>query len=256
MIVYFYKERVNLKGFLTSNKIYFETCVSVLLAIMAIVVSINANSIAKAQLSLANDAQRIATLPYLPNIKARFKLVSSNDGVRKEKLEITNPGDSMYELRVFPIAFLELRELQVVSVNAPYTKNTHLNKFPIPLESYFPNVTIVDGTNKDFVLYQDIENTGLLEGRLDALFKKYDSEEKHIIGGIEKYLVASYKDRFNVLHTDYFQFDHTGEGVLMDSSGGEAVFKRYNEYSKKGIKLDYKLSTPEEIGNLWVKLKN
>ncbi|PBP44108.1 hypothetical protein CCL11_13380 [Pseudomonas syringae] len=149
-----------MKSFLTSNKIYFETCVSVLLAIMAILVSINANSIAKAQLSLANDAQRIATLPYLPNIKARFKLVSSNDGVRKEKLEITNSGDSMYELRAFPIAFLELRELQVVSANGPYTKSSNLNKFSIPLESYFPNVTMVDGTDKDFVLYQDIENTG------------------------------------------------------------------------------------------------
>ena len=85
-----------MKGFLTSNKIYFETCVAVLLAIMAIIVSFNANSIAKAQLSLANDAQRIATLPYLPNIKARFKFISSEDGVRKEKLEVNNSGDSMY----------------------------------------------------------------------------------------------------------------------------------------------------------------
>ncbi|AKF43777.1 hypothetical protein ACQJ22_25010 [Pseudomonas fragariae (ex Marin et al. 2024)] len=245
-----------MKDFLTSNKIYFETGVSVLLAIMAILVSINANSIAKAQLSLANDAQRIATLPYLPNIKARFKLVSSNDGVRKEKLEITNSGDSMYELRAFPIAFLALRELQVVSANGPYTKNAHLKKLSIPLESYFPNGTMVDDMDKDFVLYQDIENTGLLKDRLDAFSKKYDSEEKHVIGGIDKYLVVSYKDRFNVLHTDYFQFDHAGEGVLMGSSDGEGVFKRYNEYSKKEIKLDYKISTPEEIGNLWVKLKN
>lgn len=223
---------------------------------MAIIVSINANSIAKAQLSLANDAQRIATLPYLPNIKARFKFVSSEDGVRKEKLEVTNSGDSMYELRAVPIAFLELRELQVVPINGPYTKNTNLNKSTIPLEWYFPNVTWVDGSDKDFVLYQDIENTGLLEDRLNVFSKNYSSEEKHIIGGIKKYLLVSYRDRFKALHTDYFQFDPMGEGVLMDSSEGEAVFKIYNEYSQKKIKLDYKVSTPEEIGNLWLKLKS
>lgn len=188
-----------MKGFLTSNKIYFETCVAVLLAIMAIIVSFNANSIAKAQLSLANDAQRIATLPYLPNIKARFKFISSEDCVRKEKLEVNNSGDSMYELRAVPIPFLKLRELQVVSINGPYTKNTHLNKSTIPLEGYFPNVTWVDGSDKDFVLYQDIENAGLLEDRLNVFSKKYSSEEKHIIGGIEKYLLVSYKDRFKVL---------------------------------------------------------
>lgn len=223
---------------------------------MAIIVSINANSIAKAQLSLANDAQRIATLPYLPNIKARFKFVSSEDGVRKEKLEVTNSGDSMYELRAVPIAFLELRELQVVPINGPYAKNTNLNKSTIPLEWYFPNVTWVDGSDKDFVLYQDIENTGLLEDRLNIFSKNYSSEEKHIIGGIKKYLLVSYRDRFKALHTDYFQFDPMGEGVLMDSSEGEAVFKIYNEYSQKKIKLDYKVSTPEEIGTLWLKLKS
>ncbi|WP_025168207.1 hypothetical protein [Pseudomonas syringae] len=244
-----------MKVFLTSNKIYFETCVSVLLAIMAIIVSINANSIAKAQLSLANDAQRIATLPYLPNIKARFKFVSSEDGVRKEKLEVTNSGDSMYELRAVPIAFLELRELQVVPINGSYTKNTHLNKSTIPLEGYFPNVTWVDGSDKNFVLYQDIEGTGLLEDRLNVFSKKYSSKEKHIIGGIEKYLLVSYKDRFKALHTDYFQFDPMGEGVLMDSSEGGAVFKSHSESSQKKIKLDYKVSTPEEIGNFWLKLK-
>lgn len=222
---------------------------------MAIIVSFNANSIAKAQLSLANDAQRIATLPYLPNIKARFKFISSEDGVRKEKLEVNNSGDSMYELRAVPIAFLKLRELQVVSINGPYTKNTHLNKSTIPLEGYFPNVTWVDGSDKDFVLYQDIENAGLLEDRLNVFSKKYSSEEKHIIGGIEKYLLVSYKDRFKVLHTDYFQFDPMGEGVLMDSSEGEVVFKSYNESSQKKIKLDYKSSTPEEIGKFWLKLK-
>lgn len=245
-----------MKGFLTSNKIYFETCVSVLLAIMAIIVSINANSIAKAQLSLANDAQRIATLPYLPNVKARFKFVSSENGARKEKLEVTNSGDSMYELRAVPIAFLELRELQVVSINGPYIKNTNLNKFTIPLEGYFPSVTWVDGSDKDFVLYQDIENTSLLEDRLNVFSKSYSSEEKHIIGGIEKYLLVSYRDRFKALHVDYFKFDPMGEGVLMDSSEGEAVFKTYNEYSQKKIKLDYKISTPEEIGDFWLKLKS
>lgn len=245
-----------MKVFLTSNKVYFETCVSVLLAIMAIIVSINANSIAKAQLSLANDAQRIATLPYLPNVKARFNFLSSEDGVREEKLEVTNSGDSMYELRAVPIAFLELRELQVAPINGPYTKNTHLNKSIIPLEGYFPNVTWVDGSEKDFVLYQDIGNTGLLEDRLNIFSKKYSSEEKHIIGGIQKYLLVSYKDRFKTLHTDYFQFDPMGEGVLMDSSEGEAVFKGYNESSQKKIKLDYKTSTPEEIGKFWLKLKS
>ncbi|WP_085716121.1 hypothetical protein [Pseudomonas sp. B28(2017)] len=245
-----------MKNFLTDNKIYFETCVSVLLAIMAIMVSINANFIAKAQLSLANDAQRIATLPYLPNIKARFKFVASESGVRKDKLEVTNSGDAMYELRAVPIAFLELRELQVVPMSETYKKNSHLNKTLIPLEGYFPNVTWVDGSDKDFVLYQDIENTDLLEDRLNAFSKKYDSEDKHVIGGIKRYLVVSYKDRFKAQHTDYFEFDPMGEGVLMDSSEGEGIFNSYNEYSRQKVKLNYKLSTPEDIGVLWVKLKS
>ncbi|RON68046.1 hypothetical protein [Pseudomonas fluorescens] len=245
-----------MKSFLTSNKIYFETCVSVLLAIMAILVSINANSIAKAQLSLANDAQKIATLPYLPNIKAQFKFISSEGGIRKEKLEVTNSGDAMYELRAVPIAFLELRELQVVPMDEAYKRSDHLNKSTIPLEGYFPNVTWVDGSDKDFVLYQDIENTDLLEDRLNAFSKKYSSEEKHVVGSIKKYLRVSYKDRFKALHTDYFEFDPMGEGVLLDGSEGEVVFKSYNEYSQQKIKLDYKISTPEDIGNLWVKLKS
>lgn len=228
---------------------------SFLLAVMAIIVSINANSIAKAQLSLANDAQKIATLPYLPNIKARFKFVSSEDGVRKEKLEVTNSGDAMYELRAVPIAFLELRELQFVPSNGAYIENTHLNKSLIPLEGYFPSVIWVDGNDKDFVLYQDIENTELLEGRLDTFTKKYSVGDKNVVAGIKKYLVVTYKDRFKVKHTDFFEFDPMGEGVLIDSSVGEVVFNRYDEYARQKVKLNYKLSTPEDIGVLWEKLK-
>lgn len=238
------------------NKIYFETCVSVLLAAMAIIVSINANSIAKAQLSLANDAQRIATLPYLPNIKARFKFIPSEGGIRKEKLEVTNSGDAMYELRAVPVAFLEVRELQVVPMNGAHKENTHLKKFLIPLEGYFPSVIWVDGSDKDFVLYQDIENTELLEDRLNTFSKKYNTEDKNVVGGIKKYLAVTYKDRFKIKHTDYFEFDPVGEGVLIDSIEGEAVFNTYNGYSQQKIKLNYKSSTPEDIGFLWIKLKS
>lgn len=222
---------------------------------MAIIVSINANYIASAQLSLANDAQRIATIPYLPNIKARIKYLSSEGGARKERMEITNSGDTMYELHADPIAFLELREWQIVPMNATFDQTVHLRKALAPVESYFPSVTWVDGDGKDLLLSQDIANTNLMDDRLDAFSKKYHSDKKIVTGRIKKYVAVSYIDRFKTEHVDYFEFVSTGEGVLMDSTEGNEIFSRHDELRRSKDKLSYTNSSPDDIDRLWIKLR-
>lgn len=240
-----------LKQFLTNNKIYFETILVLLLGAMAISVSLSANHIATAQLQLATEAQKVAILPYQPNISARFKYLPSLGSTTKGQLLITNDGDTAAQLQIEPIAFLDLHELQIIPINGPATRSVHLQRALLGLNHYFPNITLINDESKHFELTQEIDNIDALALKIDELSKSQNSNTTSLTGYVEKYVKVFYLDRFKTEHVDYFRFDPSGEGVLMSRSEGEAMFSRYATLQQSHQTLDYWDASKEDIATLW-----
>uniref|UniRef100_E6PN87 Uncharacterized protein n=1 Tax=mine drainage metagenome TaxID=410659 RepID=E6PN87_9ZZZZ len=96
-----------MRTFLKNNKIFFETIATTLLALMALIVS-------TAQWRVAADSRYLANIRYLPHINAELSLDNSREGWQTDKFVISNSGGDVYDLASRPIAFLDIRELQLL----------------------------------------------------------------------------------------------------------------------------------------------
>nr|WP_320125825.1 hypothetical protein [uncultured Shewanella sp.] len=244
-----------IKNFLKENKIYFEILSSVLLAGMAIIVSLQANSISKSQLDLAEKAQEISMLPHVPFVKAYFKYVETDIGERREDLIIANEGEALYELEVLPMAFLNLTELEVIHLDKESSNDFEPFGATFPIKSYFPNVIYGLNGNKGILQRREIPNTKSLDSELKKFEDLYSNDEKSINAQIERYLAVSYKDKFGTKHKKYFKFGFGGDSSPIAVSEGENLVSEFYRMRKTGELLDFKTSKAKDINELWLKHK-
>ncbi|MDR3413318.1 MAG: hypothetical protein P4L87_20590 [Formivibrio sp.] len=238
-----------MKNFLIENKIFFEIFTSILLGVMAIVVSVQANLIAKAQLALADESKNLTMLQHLPEIKAKFEYVDSEKRWRKERLVISNVGDEMHEFSSYEIAFVSLKELQLLHKNQEPDPSMHLKKARIPLAEYFPNVSFGVNQDKGVICTMDVDNTNLLDKNLGEFENLYLTNNKSMNSNIERFLRVGYKDKFRKKHVEYLKFGPAGESIPMNIEEGVEVFK---EYEAKNM-LNFTKSTAKDINILWLK---
>jgi len=242
-----------MKSFLEENKIYFDTAAAVLLAFMAIIISYQANSIARAQLTVADNSQKLAMLQHLPEIKAEIQYIGSMDGVRQDRLVISNVGSDMYEFRSDEIAFISLRELQLLHRNQKPVENMHLQKARIPLTDYFPFTRFGVNQDKGVISMLNINNNGVLNSELSKFEKLYFTKDKSMASNIERYLMVGYKDKFGKKHIKYFKFGPAGESIPMDEKLGVNVFLEFKTKSEDS--LNFIKSSVQEINNIWLKYR-
>lgn len=240
-----------MKQFLEDNKIYFEVVVSTLLAIMAIVVSLKANSIADTQTALAEEANRISMLEYIPEVTAEFRLVRSDSDSRTEHLVVENKGKPLYEFESYSIAFLSVRELELVNIEHPANNSYERVGMMVPIINYFPIVAYRPNNNSGEIFRQIIEDVNMLRDSIESFDQELRIQNKYTAATIERYIKVSYVDSQNKKYTQYFRFGVGGDGIPITEDEGKTAYSLHKQLTDSSHAIDYMNSTPEQMISLW-----
>lgn len=189
-----FKFLIKLRNFLNRNKIFFDIFSSILLSIMALIVSIVSCQINNRQLK----NEELINMPRFKISKKQFTYETNNDS---EKLTIENVGgyasNYIIDKKVFlsckyyPLNGEENRQIylpidDVLDTSIPYNNYTGIIK-----ESY--SITTIKNFNK---LYQQSLNIEKGNLEIELLY----------------YIVISYVDFRNQQHVNYFKVDNVYGG--------------------------------------------
>ncbi|MFA0080352.1 hypothetical protein AB4427_19880 [Vibrio artabrorum] len=245
-----------MKAFLERNKIYFDTAIatlvglaSIALAVMAILVSINANSIAQSQLQVAEASQQLNMWTHLPKVSATFYHVDTIEGVRQETLEIVNNGQELYDLELQPIAILGYKQDQIIHSENQFDPKLQLEKGELPLVGYFPSVRYGYNENIGVLVRIHLKNVNGLNKRLEEISDSLRSDVLSYNFYVRRYLRISYIDNFGITHEKYYRFSAGGTSVPISMEEGIALFNNYENNVKNEKLVNYKKSTSQEILN-------
>ncbi|MBD3896900.1 hypothetical protein IEI94_13660 [Halomonas sp. ML-15] len=234
-----------MKQFLETNKVYFETVVAILLGIMAVVV-------AASQAWLAYKSYELTKLPYLPQIAANITMGGERCGEESWKLTTRNLSGSAYDVRVEPIAFLSIRELQLLRVGQEPNSNIELKTALLPLRGYFSLLSYASSaTQGELVIHctKPLKEMDSSKREFEALYAS--NAEKSITSHVDVYMVVSYKDRFRNSHTKYFQVSAGGMAEPISEDSGRNLSGRYSRMVDEGQHLEYSSSTGDDILRAW-----
>jgi hypothetical protein len=245
-----------MKEFLERNKVYFDTAIatlvglaSIALAIMAILVSINANSIAHSQLRVAEASQQLNMRTHLPKVSATFYHVDTTEGVRQESLEIVNNGQELYDLEFYPIAILGYGQNQIIHSENQFDPKLKLKKGEIPLVWYFPSMSYGYNENKGVLVRIPLKNVNGLTKRLEEISDTLGSDVVSYNFYVRRYLRISYVDNFGITHEKYYRFTAGGTSVPLSMEEGSTLFSNYENNIENENLINYKKSTSQEIIN-------
>lgn len=235
-----------MKAFLERNKIFFETFAATFLGIMGIFVSIS-------QTTLASHSNEIAKIPYLPQIISRLKSEGSACGPKSWELITSNISGNAYDVQVNPIAFLNIRELQLLNLGEKPKQNAHLKSATIPLEGYFLPIAYGTSDTKGKLVVQCTDNPS----KMDMSEREFDSiYESKMHNSITHdtiiYIMVKYKDRFRNSHTKFFKVDGSGQTVPVSPSLGRNEFNIYHNMINENKYLIYGKSTGIDIMDKWL----
>jgi hypothetical protein len=234
-----------MKQFLITNKVYFETVVAILLGIMAVVVSAS-------QAWLAYKSYELTKLPYLPQIAANVTMGGDRCGTESWKLTTTNQSGNAYDVIVHPIAFLSIRDLQLLRIGQKPNPNIHLKSALIPLRGYFSPLSYGTSAAQGEIVIQCTEPLNEMDNSKLEFESLYAPKgKKSITSNVDIYMVVSYKDRFRNSHTRYFQVDAGGQAVPVSDSLGQNIFNRYRRMVAEDQYLEYGSSTGNDIMRVW-----
>lgn len=157
----------------------------------------------------------------------------------------------MYDFDAYPFAYLNLNELKLINPNDE-SKAIDLKSISVPLSNYFPNVSYISNVNRGVFSEQQIGNTKKLEAILREFESDYRTSDKSMGGSIERYLMASYKDKFDEKHKVFFKFDPFGTSVPMDENTGKLLLSKYERLIKERNKyIDYDKATKADLSKIW-----
>ncbi|WP_429046775.1 hypothetical protein [Aeromonas veronii] len=254
------------KLFLKKNRIYFEIISSLLLGVMAILVSYQSNVIAEsqlkidesqlqvdqAQLQVANHAIQLQEQEQLPDVKAKIRTVIDENGDVSDSVEILNTGKDLYDLNSSIVAFLSVRELQVINGNTPPKQVPRLINAFIPIYNYPENFIIVEDPNNGKMSTIQIKSTRKLDQTFEEFKTTHETKSRSVVSFIEKYIYISYKDKFGLKHSKYYQFGPGGDSIPMDNTSGEDIFKMHQLGIKHQKYIDMENIDKNTLDRLWV----
>lgn len=210
-----------IRDFLQRNQIYFEIFSSILLSIMALIVSVNSCQISKQQ--LANE-ERL----NMPRIKISHEQLSSKEANDSEKIIIENVGGHAYNYNIEKRVFLSCKYFPL---NGDNSKQICLPIQDI-LDTSFP-------TNN---------YTGVIESYYTICTVKYFNElynqARDIKGFLDlqllKYISISYFDFKDELHEELFIIDGVYQGRKIEKNDkiSKLFSVKFPSYRISEIKLE------------------
>lgn len=171
-----------LRNFLEENKVFFEVVVSVLLSIMAVLVSIEANRIANAQ-------TRIMEQENSPHLEIRM----TQD--YNQELKIYDNTNWLVFNRGGKIIDFEANECTFFKFY--YGQNP--DSIVIPIYGYFNLRGLLSGESEGLIYQVDNDHNGKIEIALRDSLMNYGYFE------MASYIEITYRDIFDKKHSEYYQ---------------------------------------------------
>ena len=187
-----------LKKWLINNKIYFETCCSLLLGIMSFCVSVNSCKLTERQI----ENEELLNMPLIQVKSESFDWDDKNDS---EWIYITNVGTQASDYSTYKKVYLKCNY---------HSYNGDSNK-----ELYLPISDMLDSS------FPTNEYIGKIETYLTAKNQKYYTdlyfESGKIKNGflfleLKQFIIVNYKDYRGIKHRDIFSVTTGFNGVKVD----------------------------------------
>lgn len=215
----FNKKVDKIRVFLESNKIFFETILAVLLAIMAITLTMNSNEIASHEIELKKMENQ-------PLLKFNVDLSEfDSENYRKDQLKISNIGTPPIDFKIDDMIFLN-----IVYEN----EDGKFERALIPINGYygisFPSGNLTGNLiNFQGQRFYD-ENYGNYKQIIiaDDEFKDF-SIKKNSTGHIYimRFVKFEYKDIFENIHEEIYYVDPIGFGTHKLTKNEEKIISDY-----------------------------
>ncbi|MBF4696086.1 hypothetical protein [Fusibacter ferrireducens] len=213
---------------LEKNREIISVITSILLGLMAIFVSVKANSIAQAQTKLVEQQTAIMKMEVQPSFElSMYNVKDLEKGVVfEQRVDISNIGH-----------YAEISNIKLYTF-----LNVHATTFEKPNEKFEQDILISDYFSNSFV---NNKKSGLLEtssGYNNALNRRNLEnevanrfEEKYNMGTIN-YNISHlahivYRDELGNVENKYIQFSPFTQITLSDERGNQIVEKANNQYS-------------------------
>lgn len=208
------------KAWLEDNKIYFEIGVASLLSLMAIIISVQSNRIAKVQTEIARETA-------LPHLEIRDQL-EFNDKTKlwdNRFLSVYNRGGALTDF--------ELRHLSFMVINS--STESALDSISLPIDNYYDWKQVL-GDGQGLIFQINNDHRGAKEVALR------DSLNGIAYFQIETYVRMTYKDILNETHVDYYKISPNKVPI------GKEQWDNLNKlWIKNGIEHSFRRLTVSEI---------
>ncbi len=242
----------HLKKWLIDNKIYFETIAAALLALMALIVAIQANKITKYQTDLVvkqTELIELQTNIELQQVLPQFviqaiQIMNPSTGYAEDdELSIKNVGGLVKELHSKTAIFLNV-ELYYEDPR----KGDPINK-SIPINGYYA-ATEYNAQGQGQVLTLVGYKNNKCASDLKKIFTEFaKNNEMYGFLNLDRYLRLNYKDMLGKSHIAYFHVPLIYGARSLDPSEGEVRFNEHNDAVRNNTLLSFDDLTPEIIFN-------
>lgn len=216
---------------------------SLSLTVMALVLSWNSNKLAHQQ----NEIMIKESLPEFV-IDKHYEYDVSLSKYTTEILSIYNKGEIASEIHGSTAVFFNIEYFE----NCSLIKNCEYRNVVIPVSGYYEDfihhgsinelVMTIQGINNNLRVYQ--LNIGLQD-----ICRQNGSS---CFVGLDRYLMLSYKDKFEKSHMDYYYIENVGDGYIIDDKKGISVFNKFREMYKNNV-IELVSINPRQLYSLMLK---
>jgi hypothetical protein len=212
----------NVREWLESHKVFFETVTASLLSLMAIIVSCGQTIIAEKQTLLLGIQTQIAEAQALPQfeVSIRQRLNDATGKFDDNDLVVNNHGGPVHEFSADAAYFIHLdvggRSGQVL-------------KIEVPVQGYFTSSFVSVATTGQLVTMVGNHNNATVIALTGALRDKAHSRGFDYAILSEKIVLRMrYRDLLDRQHEDYFEVHPVSGGTRLQDGLGKARFSKWS----------------------------
>ncbi|GAA3970666.1 hypothetical protein GCM10022278_30310 [Allohahella marinimesophila] len=186
-------------------------------------------SAAAEQVAIAKEQTRLSKLQYLPRITFARELIEDKDGVRKEKVHVSNAGNALHSLDVQPFVFLHVRELALLNIGESIKRLPALHHASLPVKNFFSPVRYSVAAETGVLTTLEIPNSRVFSSVTENLHQIFRTEKISMISDIQVYFRVGYTDMFGENHERYFLVQATGESLPIPKEKAGELYERWQE---------------------------
>ncbi|KAF0106521.1 MAG: hypothetical protein FD146_2529 [Anaerolineaceae bacterium] len=229
--------------FLAENKIFFETIAAFSLTLMAVIISWVQLGIAQKQIDLLELQTQIERQQASPQfvVIARQYWNDEKTFAADDKILIYNQGNIAYNIDVDTAVFFKLT----------YISQAEYKEVLVPINGYY-TIHLRTGDATGLVMTLESDSNNLKRWQIqDELGELAKNNGVTINLEVQRYLKLTYRDTFDVEHTQYYFVPLIYGGDLLETAEGEEVFSKKFGIGTEAKYYDLYEVTAQELFNLF-----